>query len=67
MPMRKWIIDFDGYAIVGADTREEAETALLLDIEPSVESPILTTNINISNIESYEPVVRQLSMFDTDN
>lgn len=62
--MRKWIIDFDGYAIVGADTREEAETALLLDIEPSAESPIFTTNIDISNIESYEPVVRQLSMFD---
>lgn len=65
--MRKWIIDFDGYAIVGADTREEAETALLLDIEPSAESPILTTNIGIKNMELYEPEVKQLSMFDTDN
>ena len=62
--MRKWIIDFDGYAIVGADTREEAETALLLDIEPSAESPIFTTNIGINNIELYEPEVKQLSMFD---
>ena len=65
--MRKWIIDFDGYAIVGANTREEAETALLLDIEPSAESPILTTNVGINNIELYEPEVKQLSMFDTDN
>ena len=62
--MRKWIIDFDGYAIVGADTREEAETDLLLDIEPSTESPILTTNIGINSIELYEPEVKQLSMFD---
>ena len=62
--MRKWIIDFDGYAIVGADTREEAETNLLLDIEPSTESPILTTNIGINSIELYEPEGKQLSMFD---
>lgn len=65
--MPKWIIDFDGYAIVDADTREEAETALLLDVEPSAESPILTTNIGLTNIELYEPEVKQLSMFDTDN
>jgi len=62
--MRKWIIDFDGYAIVGADTREEAETALFLDIEPSAESPILTTTIGITDIELYEPEAKQLSMFD---
>ena len=65
--MRKWIIDFDGYAIIGADTREETETAFLLDIEPASESPILTTNICIDNIELYEPEAKQLSMFDTDN
>lgn len=64
--MRKWIIDFEGYAIVPGDTREEAEETFLTNVVPA-DCPILTDNHVVTNIELYEPEVKQLSMFDTDN
>ena len=65
--MRKWIIDFDGYVILTAKDREEADWIFQQYIAPAVDSPILTENYVITNIEMYEPKVKQLSMFDTDN
>lgn len=61
--MRKWIIDFEGYAIVPGETREEAEETFLLNVVPA-ECPILTDNHVVTNIELYEPEVKQLSMFE---
>lgn len=61
--MRKWIIDFEGYAIVPADTREQAEEVFLTNVVPA-DCPIITDNHVVTNIELYEPEVKQLSMFD---
>lgn len=61
--MREWILDFEGFAIVPADTREQAEEILLTNVVPA-DSPILTANHVVTNIEPYEPRVKQLSMFD---
>lgn len=61
--MRKWIIDFDGYAIVAAEDKEQAETIFLENVVPA-DCPILTDNHVVTNVELYEPEVRQLSMFD---
>jgi len=65
--MRKWIIDFEGFAIILAEDKEQAEMFFLEHIEPSVDCPILTDNHVVTNIELYEPEAKQLSMFDTDN
>ena len=62
--MRKWIIDFEGYAIVPAETKEDAEWLFLQHMTPSADCPILTDNHVVTNIELYEPEVKQLSMFD---
>lgn len=61
--MRKWIIDFEGYAIVSGETREEAEETFLLNVVPA-DCPILTDNHVVTNVELYEPEVKQLSMFE---
>ena len=61
--MCKWIIDFEGYAIVPGNTREEAEETFLLNVVPA-DCPILTDNHVVTNIELYEPEAKQLSMFD---
>ena len=61
--MRKWIVDFEGYAIVPGDTREEAEETFLLNVVPD-DCPILTDNHVVTNVELYEPEAKQLSMFD---
>lgn len=62
--MPKWIIDFDGYVILSAKDREEADWTFQQYIAPAVDSPILTENYVVTNIEMYEPEVKQLSMFD---
>jgi hypothetical protein len=62
--MPKWIVDFEGYVILTAEDREEADLVFQQYIAPAVDSPILTENYVVTNIEMYEPAVRQLSMFD---
>lgn len=62
--MRKWIIDFEGFAIVPAEDREQAEMLFLEHMAPSTDCPILTDNHVVTNIELYEPEAKQLSMFD---
>lgn len=61
--MRKWFVDFEGFAIVPGDTKEEAEETFLLNVVPA-DCPIITDNHVVTNIELYEPEVKQLSMFD---
>ena len=62
--MRKWIVDFEGYVILSAEDREEADWVFQQYIAPAADSPILTENFDVTCIEMYEPEVKQLSMFD---
>ena len=62
--MRKWIVDFEGFVILSAEDREEADWIFQQYMAPSADSPILTENFVVTEIEIYEPEVRQLSMFD---
>lgn len=62
--MRNWVIDFDGYAIVPAEDKEQAEMVFLEHITPPADSPILTDWHVVRNVSLYEPPTRQLSMFD---
>lgn len=62
--MRNWVIDFDGYAIVPAEDKEQAEMIFLEHITPPADSPILTECHFVHDVSLYEPPARQLSMFD---
>lgn len=62
--MNKYIVDYHGFAIVPAESREEAEETFLQHMVPDAGSPLLTWNTMVTEIEYYEPGIRQLSMFD---
>ena len=62
--MKKWIVDFEGFVILSAEDREQAEWNFHQYITPAEDSPILTENFVVTCVEMYEPEVRQLSMFD---
>lgn len=65
--MRKWWVDFSGYCVVDADTREEVEETFFKHIYPAIEGPIYNEVYEVTGIEMVEPEAKQLSMFDTDN
>lgn len=62
--MRKWWVDFSGYCVVDADTREEVEETFFQHIYPAIEGPIYNEVYEVTGIEMIEPEARQLSMFD---
>lgn len=62
--MKEWIIDFDGYAIVPGEDKEQAEWTFLDQIGFSSDSAILVAHHVVTNVSLYEPMTEQLSMFD---
>lgn len=62
--MKEWIIDFDGYAIVPAEDKEQAKGTFLKQIGFSSDSVILVAHHVVTNVSLYEPMTEQLSMFD---
>lgn len=49
--MRKWLIDFEGYCVVQADTKEQAENIFYEDINPPMDSRIYNEFYTATDIE----------------
>ncbi len=48
--MRKWFINFEGYCVVQADTKEQAEDIFYEDINPPMDSRIYNEFYTVTDI-----------------